>query len=207
MGMNSIGRLKAGVTIEQARVVAVGLTVRLAHAPPIVSAVKVGGQTLHRLARRGIEVERPSRMVEVHRFEVGSWAAPGVLRAEVACSSGTYVRVLAADLGAALGGGAHVHNLRRTAVGSFDAAGAHPIEAVDGSTVLSPAEALRDLHAVTVDGEMGRLVGRGLPLDRVSLDATGTGPWALLDTDGHLLAVYEATETDRVRPAVVLAAR
>ena len=59
---------------------------------------------------------------------------------------------------------------------------------------------------MTVDAELARLVARGLPLDRVPLGAAGDGPWAVVADSGDLLAVYEATDTDRIRPAVVLAA-
>ena len=194
-----------GVTLEQARQAAAALTGRIEQVPPMVSAVKVGGRPLHQLARQGVEVDRAARTVEVHRFDVGPWVEPGVLGVEIDCSSGTYVRVLAADLGAALGGGAHVRNLRRTAIGSFTGADARRIDALDETAVLSPAEALRDLAVVVVGAEIEQLVGRGLPLDRVSLGASGAGPWALVGEGGRLLAVYEATDTDRVRPAVVLA--
>ena len=102
------------------RAAAAGLTGEIEQVPPMVSAVKVGGRRLHELARQGIEVERPARPVTVYRFDTGpDPERPGVYRAEVECSSGTYVRVLAHDLGRALGGGAHVANLRRTRIGSF----------------------------------------------------------------------------------------
>ncbi len=64
---------------------------------------------------------------------------------------------------------------------------------------------MRDLDHVTVEPEVAASIRTGLPLDRVPLGAAGDGPWALLDGRGHLLAVYEATGTDRIRPAVVLA--
>jgi tRNA pseudouridine55 synthase len=196
----------SGVTIEEARKAAAGLTGPIEQVPPMVSAVKVGGQALHKLARQGIEVERAPRRVHVYRFDVFEGASPGVLRAEVECSSGTYVRVLAADLGIALGGGAHLQNLRRTAIGSFTEAEARPLDAIDNSAVLTAAQALRDLDRVTVPEEVARLVGRGLALDRVSVGASGDGPWAVLDERGHLLAVYEATSSDRIKPTVVIAA-
>src|SRR6476659_6449748 len=88
--------------------------------PPMVSAVKVGGRRLHELARAGQEVERAPRPVTVRRFDVEPTDDPLVYRIEVDCSTGTYVRTLAADLGRALGGGAHLRGLRRTAVGSFN---------------------------------------------------------------------------------------
>ena len=192
------------VTLSEVRTAAGSLTGPIDQVPPMVSAVKVGGQRLHTLARAGIEVERASRPVTVHRFEVQPGLAPGVFRIEVECSSGTYVRVLAADLGAALGGGAHLRNLRRTRIGSFTTEDARAVDELTPAVILTPAQALRDLDQVVVPVNVQTLVSRGLPLDRVPLGVTGDGPWGLVD-DGHrLLAVYEATDTDRIRPAVVL---
>ena len=117
------GRWDQGqVSLAEARRAAGSLTGPIWQVPPMVSAVKVGGRRLHQLARQGIEVERAAREITVWRFDVESLdgsAADGcpVLAVSVECSSGTYVRVLAADLGAALGGGAHLRRLRRTAVG------------------------------------------------------------------------------------------
>lgn len=195
------------VTVDDARTAAAALTGEILQIPPMVSAVKMDGQPLHRLARRGEVVERAPRPVTVHRFEVAEGPEPGVLSVEVTCSSGTYVRVLAADLGVALGGGAHLRNLRRTRVGSFTEAEARPVGLLDGTSVLTPAQALRDLDRATADDEVARLVARGLPLDRVAVGASGGGPFAVVDDRGRLLAVYEATATDRIRPLVVLADR
>jgi tRNA pseudouridine55 synthase len=194
----------SSVALSEARDAAATLTGRIEQVPPMVSAVKVGGRRLHELARQGLEVDRAARTVEVHRFDISPGPTPGVLCAEVVCSSGTYVRVLAADLGAALGGGAHVRNLRRTAIGTFTEGDALRIDSLGPGAVLTAAEALRHLDSVVVETEVADLVARGLPLDRVPLGARGPGPWALVDGSGVLLAVYEATETDRIRPAVVL---
>lgn len=196
-----------GVSLQDARAAAATLTGDILQVPPMVSAVKMDGQPLHRLARRGEEVERQPRPVTVHRFEVDEGPEPGVLSIEVECSSGTYVRVLAADLGAALGGGAHLRRLRRTRVGSFTQDEARPVGLLDETSVLTPAQALRDLGRVTAGPEVARLIGRGLPLDRVAVGAAGDGPFAVVDDRGRLLAVYEATATDRIRPLVVLADR
>jgi tRNA pseudouridine55 synthase len=195
----------AGVTAEQVRVAATGLTGPIEQVPPMVSAVKVDGVRLHTLARKGVAVERPPRPVTVYRFVVAPTGEPGVFRAEVECSSGTYVRVLAADLGTALGGGAHLRNLRRTRIGSFGLSDAQPLDDLEPSHLLASAEAMRDLGAVKVEPEVAAAVARGLPMDRVPLGAAGDGPWALIDAEERLLAVYEATDTDRIRPAVVLA--
>ncbi len=197
----------SGVSPAQVRAAAAGLTGIIEQVPPMVSAVKVGGRRLHELARQGIEVERAARTVTVHRFEVEpDPIRPGVYRAEVECSSGTYVRTLADDLGRALGGGAHIGMLRRTRIGSFGEADMRPLERIDHDAILTPAQAMRGLTFVTVEREFADAVAHGLPLDRVPVGATGEGPWALVDDRGTLLAVYEPTGTDRIRPAVVLAA-
>ena len=200
-----VGRFDmVGVSLADVRAAAGQLTGDIEQVPPMVSALKVGGKRLHALARAGVEVERAPRPVTVARFEVEPTGRADVFAVTVTCSSGTYVRVLADDLGRLLGGGAHLQTLRRTAVGDFTVEMARPVDQLDPTAVLSPAQALRHLDAVTVDDEVARLVGRGLPLDRVPLGATGDGPWALLDALGQLLAVYEATGTDRIRAAVVL---
>jgi tRNA pseudouridine55 synthase len=196
------------VTPESVRAAAQALTGEIEQVPPMVSAVKVGGRRLHDLARQGVEVERSARPVTVYRFDIEpDPARPGVYRAEVECSSGTYVRVLADDLGMALGGGAHLGNLRRTRIGSFGEGEARPIDHIDLDAVLTPAQAMRDLDHVVVEAGVAASIRTGLPLDRVPLGALGDGPWAMLDERGNLLAVYEATDTDRIRPAVVLAER
>ena len=197
----------SGVTLAEVQKAAGTLTGVVDQIPPMVSARKVGGRRLHELARAGIEVERDARPVTVDRFDVerSPDSEPGVFRIEVDCSTGTYVRVLAADLGRALGGGAYLRNLRRTRIGSFGVDQAHPLEVLTAAHVLSPAQALRDLPPVELDAATARAVSHGLALDKVSLGATGSGPWALLDGQGALLAVYEGTETDRMVAACVLA--
>jgi tRNA pseudouridine55 synthase len=198
----------SGVTLAEVQKAAASLTGVVDQVPPMVSARKVGGRRLHELARAGIEVERAARPVTVERFDVTASpeGEPGVFRIEVDCSTGTYVRVLAADLGQALGGGAHLRNLRRTRIGSFGVDEAHTLGAITSAHVLTPAQALRDLSQVELDGEMVRSVSHGLALDKVSVGAPGDGPWALLDGHGELLAVYEATGTDRMVALCVLAA-
>ena len=193
-----------GVSLAEVRAAAAGLTGDIEQVPPMVSAVKIGGRRLHALAREGIEVDRPPRPVSVYRFDVSPGLTPGVFRIEVECSSGTYVRVLAGDLGTALGGGAHLRNLRRTRIGSFSVEDARLVDELTPALVLTPAQALRDLDQVVVPPDVQKHVARGLPLDRVPLGVTGDGPWGLVDQSHRLLAVYEATETDRIRPVVVL---
>ena len=131
-----------------------------------------------------------------------------MLAVEVDCSSGTYVRTLAADLGTALGGGAHLRNLRRTAVGRWTLADAVGLEQVSRARVLPPAAAVDLLVPVTVDAALVDAIGHGRVLAAAELGAgaVGPGPWAVLGPDGALLAVYQEHDGGRVKPALVLGA-
>lgn len=194
------------VTIEDVQRAAKAFVGPIEQVPPMVSAVKVGGRRLHELAREGKEVDREPRPVVIHHLEVSPTADGGVLRLDVTCSSGTYIRTLAADLGTALGGGAHLRNLRRTAIGPFTDAEARP---VDGVELLPPVEIFRGRPTVTVDagGELAAAVAHGRVLARDELAAEGDGPWPLVDAGGALLAVYELHGRSRVKPSVVLASQ
>jgi len=178
--------------------------------PPMVSAVKVGGRRLHELARKGEEVERAPRPVHVDRFDVTAFE-PGpypIADVEVECGSGTYVRSLAADLGASLGGCAHLAALRRTRVGSFtldEARVLDTIEADPDGAVLPLVTAMRDLERVDVDAEQARAVSHGVSFASGALPVQGDGPYAVVGPAGDLLAVYD-TRGAALRPAVVVAA-
>jgi tRNA pseudouridine55 synthase len=190
-----------GVSEEDVRREATALTGDLMQVPPMVSAVKVGGKRLYELAREGKEVQREPRPVTVFRCDVEPIDGDtGVWRADVACSSGTYVRVLAADLGRALGGGAHLRALRRTSVGDFTLADAGSVE---DARLMPTASAVRHLDGVSVDSITATAVGHGKKLDLRELGATGDGPWAVHDADGVLLAVYQRHQ-DRAKPTVVI---
>jgi len=185
---------------DDVRRAAAGLVGELQQIPPMVSAVRVGGRRLHEIAREGGEVDRAPRPVTVYHFEVAATADSAVYEASVSCSSGTYVRALAADLGTALGGGAHLRDLRRVAVGSFTVDEARP---VDDLQLLPAAVGLRDLPGVIVDEGTAVDVGHGKVLDRDRLAASGEGPWPVHGPDGTLIAVYEDLQ-GRIKPAVVL---
>jgi tRNA pseudouridine55 synthase len=188
----------SAVTLDMARRAAVEhLTGAILQIPPMVSAVRVDGKRLHELARAGIEVERQPRPVTVYAFDVAGTDDPSVLRVEVRCSAGTYIRTLADDLGRLLGGGAHLRNLRRTAVGSFGVDEARP---PDECVLMSPLQALRDYARVDIDEPTAEMVRHGRILDRFA----GDGPWAVVDPSGSLLAVYEPYGTE-AKPAVVIA--
>jgi tRNA pseudouridine55 synthase len=193
----------ASVTLADVRSASRDFVGDIEQLPPMVSAVKVGGRRLHSLARAGEEVERTPRPVTIRRIDVEATVDPAVFTVAVDCSSGTYVRALAADLGHALGGGAHLRELRRTAIGSFALAEARPPDAV--TTLLTPAEALRDYPAVTVaEGPAAELARSGkLPSGASALDPAAGGPLRILDGAGRLLAVAEPRD-GQLRPVVVL---
>jgi tRNA pseudouridine55 synthase len=186
------------VSVEHARrEVAAHLIGAIEQVPPMVSAIRIDGVRLHELARQGIEVERAPRSVTVYSFAVESTDQPGVLAIDVECSPGTYVRTLAADLGRLMGGGAHLRNLRRTAVGAFDVSGSAP---PDECELLSIETAVNGLTQVVVGEEMCALVANG----RVFRRFEGEPPWALTDDSGRLIAVYEPFGDGNAKPAVVL---
>ncbi|GIU87320.1 MAG: tRNA pseudouridine synthase B [Acidimicrobiia bacterium] len=203
-------RTEMPLTREQVVSAVVRFVGEIEQVPPMVSAIKVGGRKLYELAREGVEVERAPRRVRVERLEVVEFE-PGPYpeaTVELECSSGTYVRTLAADLGAALGGCAHLASLRRTRVGSFttgDARGLAAIEADPGAAVVSPADAMRDLTPVVVDDEVARAVTHGATFPARALlgGDDAPGPFAVLGRDGGLLAVYERRGAG-LRPAVVV---
>jgi len=210
------GRWDMGhVTLAQVREAAATLTGTIAQVPPMVSAIHVGGRRLHELARQGVVVEREARSVVVGRFDVAPTAAPSsapgdpsgcqILAIEVDCSSGTYVRSLAADLGAALGGGAHLRCLRRTAVGPWTLADAVALDEVSPAQVMAPSAALTGQASLVAPAHLVAAIGNGKVLERADLGAQGAGPWAVLGPQGDLLAVYLAHGDGRIKPAVVLA--
>lgn len=197
----------SAVTLADVRQEAAALTGDIEQVPPMVSAKKVEGRRLHELARAGVEVEREAVPVRVHSFEAGDAVEPCVFPITVSCSSGTYIRSLAADLGAALGGGAHLRNLRRLAVGSFDVADAVAVEQLTPDRVLAPAAAFPKADRVVVGGELVAAIGHGrvLPAGELGVaDDPGEGPWPVVDGDGNLLAVYVAHRAGTAKPAMVL---
>lgn len=189
------------VTAGQVVAVAGELTGDLMQVPPMVSAIKIDGKRLHELAREGKEVERPPRPVHVGRFDVESVEGePLVYACSVDCSSGTYIRSLAADLGTMLGGGAHLRSLRRTSVGGFGLDQAGTIEA---PTLLPIGAAVGHLEVAIVADDRAVAVGHGRVLPLEELGVSGCGPWAVFDNEGELLAVYESHKHG-AKPTVVI---
>jgi tRNA pseudouridine55 synthase len=160
--------------------------------PPMFSALHVDGRRLHELARAGVEVARAPRRVRIDRIELLEWAPPR-LTVRVACGKGTYVRSLAADLGQALGSGAHLESLRRTRLGPFLLADAVPWAAIrDGDVatlrarILPADRAVAHLPAVRLDEAAARRVQQGQALPAAPELAMAEGPCRLYAGDVFL---------------------
>jgi tRNA pseudouridine55 synthase len=159
--------------------------------PPMYSAIKQGGRKLYDLARAGQIVEREARKVRIDALTITDWTPPE-FTLDVTCSAGTYIRSLAYDIGEALGVGAHLAGLRRTASGVFTLENAVPLDTllVDPSHYLiSPAEALKEYPSVMVDaeGEAEIRYGRAIPGE------LSDGEIVMAYSDGdRLVAVLEA---------------
>lgn len=164
--------------------------------PPAYSAVKVGGRKLYDAARRGEAIEAAPRPIRVDRFDVRGRRGDDV-DVTVVCGGGTYVRVLAADVGAALGCGAHLVALRRTAIGSFDVAEARPPD--DPGPPKPIARAVSHLPSIELEGEEATAAGHG----RVLAPSSIVGPYSVTGPGGRLLGVWE-DDGARAKPLVVL---
>ena len=182
--------------------------------PPMVSALKVDGKRLHELAREGIEIERAARPVTVHSFKVLA-VRGNEIDIDVACSSGTYIRTLAADLGTLMGGGAHLKNLRRTSIGRFAVADAVTLDELGAGnsephSYLCPVlECVRGLTRCDADADVRAAVAVGKVLPATLFASRGPAPWAVVDAEDRLIAVYEPFSNEKVgadmaRPTIVL---
>lgn len=191
----------SGLDPEAVHLAAKALTGEILQVPPMVSALRVDGRRLHQLAREGIEVERKPRPATVMQFDLLPTSDPLLWTATVECTSGTYVRSLAADLGHALGGGAHLCALRRTAVGPF---GIDEANSIEDASLLPALEGVRQLDHLQVGEQLEDYVRHGRVLEQEQLGASGDGPWAVLNADSALLAVYEPFRETRCKPSIVL---
>ena len=159
--------------------------------PSAVSAIKVDGKRAYQRVREGEQVDLPARSVTIHALDVSEVRrSPGSVDVdvEVRCSSGTYIRAIARDVGAALGVGGHLTALRRTAVGAFDVDGASTLEALTERFTMTSLEtaARASFDSVDLDARSAADVGFGRPLD---LELPGLS--ALFAPGGEFLALYE----------------
>lgn len=179
------------------------LTGDIMQMPPMVSAVKVAGERLYAKARRGEEVEREARPVRVSGFELdlgqdAQISSDATVGFRVACSKGTYVRVLAADLGEALGVGAHLGSLRRTRVGPFSVDAAVDLDDLAPTSMRPMDELLSGYPRRVVTTEEAQAMMAGRRLSAAAIE----GPYAVVSPEG-LIAVAEDRGSDSVSLCVV----
>jgi tRNA pseudouridine55 synthase len=202
----------AEVAVTPAQIEAVLARFRgpIAQVPPMHSALKRDGRPLYEYARAGITLEREARQVVIHALELLSYEAP-LLRLSVTCSKGTYVRVLGEDIGAALGCGAHLKTLRRTAVGRLTLEGAITLEQLGAldelqrTAALAPVDALlSSFPLLNLDDELAR---RFLHGQRLPLEQSGIGPLpqpgrvkVYRQSDARLLGVAQLMEYGVLAP-------
>ena len=170
--------------------------------PPMFSALKHRGRPLYAYAREGQEIQRIPRRVRIHELDLLEWVPPDAARLRVRCSKGTYVRVLAADLGRAAGSGAHLGALRRIASGPFSLDQAVTLPALealvdrgDPLPLVSSATALAHLPGIRAGEAEARALGQGqrVPAAAFGLPAATRGRVRVLREDDSLLAVAELT--------------
>lgn len=173
-----------------------------AQIPPMYSAIKQGGVRLYHRARAGEEVERAPRQIRIDRLELLAFEPPR-FRIAIACSKGTYVRSLIADLGSELGPGAHLAELRRTRSGRFSLDQAVTLDRL-AEAVLIPPDRATDLPSITVPAAVMPLIWNGVQLPASTFGAEHLERFQLLDEKGRLLAIAHPdagrTVYDRVFP-------
>ncbi len=185
------GAPATGVTLDAVRAAAASLTGQIEQVPPAVSAVKVAGTRAYRLARAGTTPALAPRVVTVKSFGVmAERRVTDLLDVDVAvtCSSGTYIRALARDLGEALGVGGHVTVLRRTRAGPYGLSLAHGLEHLDAAQALIPLEraAADAFPSRLLTDEEARWLSHG---GRLPGAGAAPGPVAAFGPDGTLIAL------------------
>jgi len=197
-------------TERQLRAVLAGFVGEILQVPPMFSAVKLAGVPLHRMAREGREVPRAPKKVRIDVLTLLAYAPPRA-RIEVLCSTGTYVRSLAADVGAALGCVAFLASLRRTRSGPFRIEDAAPVEELEElartgqlETRLIPPVNVLGLPVVRLEAPDERRVRNGNDVTLAGLALPPEGRVAAVGPGGELIAVLEIRPGRRLQPLRVL---
>lgn len=189
-----------GLTERRVREAAAQFVGTISQVPPVYSALKHQGTPLYKLARQGVPVEKPARMVSVHQLEIHDLDLPAV-RFSVSCSSGTYVRTLCADIGRKLGCGGHLNALRRTASCGFCLDDAFSLEALAdygdrgrlSETLIPMSDALPFVPTVVVDHPLVQRIQKGGRLSKADLPMTSQdseqGLLKVIDPHGRLIAI------------------
>lgn len=193
------------LTVEEIVAAIVPLTGAIEQVPTAVSAIKVDGKRSYARVRAGEDVELAARPVTVSVFDVDAVRTLGAVvdvDVRVVCSSGTYIRALARDLGRALGVGGHLTMLRRTRVGGISIGDARTLEALEGEFALTPIStaARASFLSLDLDETAAQDVRFGRKL--LGFELPTPGPVALFDPDGVFLALYEQRGPDARAVAV-----
>jgi tRNA pseudouridine55 synthase len=175
---------------------------------PIYSSKKVDGKPLYKWLKKGVVVETPYKEVEVHDIRFITYEHP-YIDAEITCSKGTYIRVIAQDLGSMLGCGAALHSLQRTRHGEFTLEQSIPLESLKTEQdivkyLLSLQDVLKDLRRVTIDSSLERFLRNGMPVPLLdSFRDLRNGDYTkLMNPNGALIGIGRvdaATRTIRVK--------
>jgi tRNA pseudouridine55 synthase len=176
--------------------------------PPMYSALKHKGEPLYKLARAGQQVERDPRPIVIHSIELLSWEPPE-FEFRVTCSKGTYIRVLAEDIGRALGSCAHLLALRRLSTGPFQEQAMVSLEELerrtaDGSAedLLKPVDAgLADWPVATLDEAATQRFTHGNPVPHEGKPGT---LWRVYGSEGLLLGIGESTDSNVLKPKRIM---
>ena len=205
-----IGEVSSPPSVDQVREVLPRFTGEQQQTPPMYSAKKIDGKKLYELARKGEEVERKSVPIVISALEFLRAEGDEEMSVRVACSAGTYIRVLAEDIGMALGCGAHLTALRRTRAGKFGLDRAVGLEALEQrkgeqGLFISMNEALSHIPAVTLPEVRVPATRNGMS-SRISDREFAEGETLrMLNESGELIAIGTySVEEESVRPRIVL---
>lgn len=194
-GSRVIDQQPVDLTAEQIDAALAQFRGTITQTPPNYSAVQVAGKRAYDMARQGEEMELKPRTVTIHELNITEWKSPD-LTIDIFCSSGTYIRSIAHDLGQAVGCGGHIVGLTRTATGPFTIADAHPLSELQNMKPLQflkllrrTDEALMQWPEIRLDAEGANRIQHGNP---VPLTPGGTGLGRAYDPRGRLIAIIEA---------------
>lgn len=201
------------LTAEGVEEALAGFRGAIAQIPPMYAAIKVNGQRLYELARRGEEIERAPRPVAIKRLTLEAWAPP-VATLLVECSKGTYIRALARDLGEVTGAGAHLSHLVRTRTGPFTLDDAITLDELAAAELpagwpelsVAPDVVLADWPALMLDAQRAVDWGHGKPVPQPDAEVSpARGRCRVYDASGRWLGVATADEGGRLwRPTKVI---
>jgi|WetSurMetagenome_2_1015567.scaffolds.fasta_scaffold03029_8 tRNA pseudouridine55 synthase len=181
------------VTGDDVRKALAGFIGEIEQTPPMYSAIKVCGQPLYKLARRGIEIERKPRRIFVKSIDIIEFASP-VLKLRIACSKGVYIRSIINDLGDTLGVGAHMTGLLRTKIGFFRIEDSATLEQLPDSpnSLFSIDDAIAHIPELRLSDDDTKKAKNGRPLSRTSIVGESCEPGSVIrlkDAEGRLFGI------------------